>query len=195
MHVVAFNLLNSQPLDHWLFLKFSFEVANVKGKFNQEISLLLIFAICTYFFLKFSDTFDVQDVDYILSPGKVCVSCSYLSLSPARGCVLVISELGVNSDIELYTNISIDVIEGCVFVTRGGRYRLRVFDWEFDDRRGVKPIINVIVSIEDPLPVVEPCELIRLPLSGMVIGNIQMSIGYIFIIIMTMYLHLHELTC
>ena len=63
------------------------------------------------------------------------------------------------------------------------------------DRRGVKPIINVIVSIEDPLPVVEPCELIRLPLSGMVIGNIQMSIGYIFIIIMTMYLHLHELTC
>ena len=76
-------------------------------------------------------TLDVENVTVNVIPGNICVSCELVHNSPARGCVLVASKVGVDSNMELEQYVPSNEGEMCLGVSPG-RYRVRVVDWEVD---------------------------------------------------------------
>ena len=76
-------------------------------------------------------TLDVQNVTVNVIPGSICVSCILVHNSPARGCVLIASQVGVDSNIESKINIPSNESGECLELSPG-RYRARVVDWEAD---------------------------------------------------------------
>ena len=100
-----------------------------------------------------ADTHDVQSVAVTLLQGAVCITCSFLLNSPAKGCILVLSPIGVDSNIEISTNVAINETYGCLNQLTAGRYQIRVFDWQHDGQQARDNIYSDFVDIETPVTI------------------------------------------
>ena len=123
-----------------------------KGGIFCELHDKIVSLTIKYFIDTTLDTFDVLRADYSVGPGTVCVTCYYITSSPASGCRLVVSNTGVNKDIQVAVDIPQESVEGCVEVASEGLYQVRVFDWNSKGNSSEKPAIDFeVISVPPPI--------------------------------------------
>ncbi len=101
--------------------------------------------------LSSPDTHDVQSVTVDVFTGSVCVECRFLPISPAKGCVLVLSPIGIDKNIKQLTKnkyVPINESYGCLQQSTGGRYQVRVFDWQHDGQMSDDDVYFDIIDIK-----------------------------------------------
>ena len=131
-----------------------------KGGIFCELYDKIVSLTIKYFIDTTLDTFDVIRADYSVGPGTVCVTCYYIRSSPASGCRLIVSNTGVNKDIQVAVNIPQESVEGCVEVASEGFYGVRIFDWNTNERFSEEPAVDFgVISVPPPsIPVASTSE-------------------------------------
>ena len=93
-------------------------------------------------------------------PGYICIACSFIPLTQARGCYLNLTRLTDLFDTAqdlASANLSISGRGGCVNVSVGGDYLVTVYDWNQDDDDNdysINPAFNLSTVFIPPPPLI-----------------------------------------
>ena len=101
-------------------------------------------------------TYDVVNTNWTTGPGYICVSCYYLSQSPALGCHVNVTLIGEDEGISHMTNITKQDGTGCINVTVQGTYLVNIFDWNEDSSLSKNPVFTFNRVFIDAPPLISP---------------------------------------
>ena len=102
-------------------------------------------------------TFDVTNATVAgRGPGYVCVLCSFIPYTPARGCHVNLTRITTiidTAELIVSADISRSQGRGCINVSLSGEYYLTVHDWNDDNDYSLVPAFN-LSTLYIPQPVI-----------------------------------------